>query len=493
MGFEVKVRTCLEGAVAVVASALLFYFGNGMQPVWPLMWFAWVPLLWFSLRTPWWCAGAASVAMMLLGSLNLWSYLTKTMGEPGSAWFSIFFVVALIFTAGTLLFRSLVLRGAVWSGLIALPATWVTMEYLRNLTTPHGTVGSIAYSQLHFLLFLQLASITGPWGMSFFLLLFSSAIVVWLHLRKFSDRRARRILAAGAAPVIVILLFGAVRLAMPTGPTVRVGLIASDLKQNELVVAPGTDTERLIRDYAQSAKALIAKGAQAIVIPEKLGVTIEGRSTAATDAVLQYLADQTGTTIVAGVVDVDGSVKFNEARVYARGESVQRYHKEHLLPPFESNMKPGTALTLLPRQGQKWGVAICKDMDFRSPAQLYGRAGAGLMLVPGWDFVVDRTWHGHIAIMRGVEEGFSVARAAKDGFLTASDDRGRILGEERSNAAPFSTLLVDIPDTHHWTLYQSFGDWFAWVAVAALIAAISQAMRIWLVRRNEIPPAQNVQ
>jgi apolipoprotein N-acyltransferase len=67
------------------------------------------------------------------------------------------------------------------------------------------------------------------------------------------------------------------------------------------------------------------------------------------------------------------------------------------------------------------------------------------MLVPAWDFVVDRSWHGHIAVMRGVEDGFSIARAAKNGYLTVSDDRGRIVGETRSDSAPFATLLVDVP------------------------------------------------
>jgi apolipoprotein N-acyltransferase len=54
-----------------------------------------------------------------------------------------------------------------------------------------------------------------------------------------------------------------------------------------------------------------------------------------------------------------------------------------MLPPFESNLKPGTTLTVLPRPQQKWSMAICKHMDFASPARLYGEAGAGLMLVPG--------------------------------------------------------------------------------------------------------------
>jgi apolipoprotein N-acyltransferase len=55
------------------------------------------------------------------------------------------------------------------------------------------------------------------------------------------------------------------------------------------------------------------------------------------------------------------------------------------------------------------------------------------MLVPAWDFNLDRTWHGHIAVKRGVEDGFGVSRAAKDGFLTVSNNRRKILEETRSD------------------------------------------------------------
>jgi apolipoprotein N-acyltransferase len=328
------------------------------------------------------------------------------------------------------LFRALVLRGALWSGLLALPALWVTSEYVRNLTTPHGSAGSFAYSQLKFLPFLQLASITGPWGMSFVLLLFPAAIAIALHVRKTSPKHALRIAGAGVGFVVAVLVFGAARLMLTTNQAqmVKVGLITSDEKGNDMVKDPGADTERLFGEYARAAESLATKGAQVIVMPEKLGVTLEAKA-AGTDALLQSVAIHTGATIVAGVVDVDGPLKYNQARIYVPGEGVQRYDKEHMLPPFESNLKPGTSLVSLSRPQQKWGVEICKDMDFASPARLYGKAGAGLMLVPGWDFVVDGSWHGHIAIMRGVEDGFSIARAAKDGFLTVSDDRGRILGE----------------------------------------------------------------
>jgi apolipoprotein N-acyltransferase len=455
----------------------MFYFGDGLNPLWPLMWIAPLPVLVFALRSKWWEAAVTALAAMMLGNLNMWSYFTKTLGMPGSAWVGIFLAAGVVFAAGVLLFRVLVLRGPAWSGLLALPAVWVTSEYVRNVTSPHGSAGSLAYSQLKFLPFLQLASITGPWGMSFVLLLFPAAIAIGLHLRQTSPKHALQVAGAGIGVVAAMLVFGAVRLAMPRTQIVKVGLITSDEKANATVTDPGTDTERLFRDYAREAERLAASGAQAIVMPEKLGVTLEGKA-AGTDAVLQSVAEETGATIVAGVVHVDAPVKYNEARVYVPASVVQRYDKQHMLPPFESNLKPGTTLTVLPRPQQKWGVAICKDMDFASPARLYGEAGVGLMLVPGWDFVVDGSWHGHIAVMRGVEDGFSIVRAAKNGFLTVSDDRGRIVGEVSSRSAPFATLLVDVPAAHSWTVYQLLGDWFAWVAIALLVFAVMQMLRL---------------
>ena len=481
MESAVNPRTLIEGLLATAATALLLYFGNGMNPVWPLMWFAFIPVLWFALRSPWLDAACASFAAFFLGYLNLYGYFTHTIGQPPAAWIETFAAAALVFTAVILLFRALALRGALWSALVTLPASWTTLEFIRNFTTPHGTAASLAYSQLAFLPFLQLASITGPWGMTFFLLLFPSAVVLWLHHRTQSPQRALRVLAVSLAALAIILIFGAVRLTAHTSNTERVGLIASDIKGNGNVVDAGAPAERLFHDYAQAAESLIARGAKAIVIPEKLAVINQGKSQPA-DTIFQSLADKTGATIVAGVVDVDGSVKYNQARIFSPSAPLQTYDKEHMLPPFESNLTPGTTLVLLPHQKQLWGVAICKDMDFRAPASRYGTAGAGLLLVPAWDFVVDAGWHGHIAVMRGVEDGFSIARAAKNGFLTVSDSRGRILAERRSNAAPFATLLADVPAEHYGTLYQTLGNWFAWAAVALLMLVLIQGLRMRFMR-----------
>jgi apolipoprotein N-acyltransferase len=82
-------------------------------------------------------------------------------------------MASVAFAAGMLLFRMLALRDALWSGLLALPAVWVTSEYLRNVTSPHGFGGKSC------ILATETSSASaacfdhGSVGMSFVLLLFS--------------------------------------------------------------------------------------------------------------------------------------------------------------------------------------------------------------------------------------------------------------------------------------------------------------------------------
>jgi apolipoprotein N-acyltransferase len=233
----------------------------------------------------------------------------------------------------------------------------------------------------------------------------------------------------------------------------------------------------LFRDYADAAEGLAARGTQVIVLPEKLGVAV-GPETKDIDVIFQSLADKTKSKIVAGLIEVSPPVKQNRARVYAPGAPLLTYDKHHMLAPFESSLRSGTTLTLMPGPSGTWGVAICKDMDFTPLSRQYGEAGVGLMLVPAWDFVLDRWWHGHMAVMRGVESGFSITRAAKQGYLTVSDNRGRILAETRSDSAPFATLIANVPAMHETTLYDLLGDWFAWLALATLVFALVQLYRL---------------
>jgi hypothetical protein len=136
---------------------------------------------------------------------------------------------AVVIALAVLLFRALLHRGAPWSALFAFPVAWMTYEWIRNFALPHGTAGSLAYTQLNFLPFLELTSVTGPWGMSLLLLLFPAAVAIGLHLRRAAPKQAFRIAGAGLGLVAIVLIFGAVRLATPLqGSRVAAGLIASD-------------------------------------------------------------------------------------------------------------------------------------------------------------------------------------------------------------------------------------------------------------------------
>lgn len=480
MAFVTSYRRILEAILAIASTAILFWLGNNLDPIWPLMWIAPLPILIFALRNSWRSTAVTAALAMFLSGTNMWQYFHGVLHMPGTAWLSIYAVVAIVFAASVLLFRALVLRGAPWSALLALPAAWVCSEFLRNFTTPHGTAGSLAYSQLNFLPFLQLASITGPWGISFVLLLFPTALAIAFHLRHTAPKQALRIAATGAAITAAVLIFGAIRLAQPSPhQLVKVGLVTSDLPENDIVVKEGPDAQRLFHAYAAQAEKLAAQGAQVIVFPEKLAVTVTPY-TQAEDAIFQSTADNTGATIIAGALDVAAPFKYNQARIYQPNAPVATYDKEHMLPPFESNLKPGTTLALLHQPTQTWGVAICKDMDFANPSRRNGQAGVGLMLVPGWDFNIDRFWHGHIAVMRGVEDGFSIARSAKNGYLQVTDDRGRLLVQTRSDSAPFATLLTEVPSTHQNTVYLLLGDWFAWLTIAILAGTL---IRLYQLRR----------
>jgi len=473
MPFAIEPRRIAIALVALAATAILVWFGAGLFPTWPLMWFAPLPVLLFAARSSWWAAGLTAFLAWAAGSLSFWHYYTAALHLPLAFRIEILAVPALVFALAVLLYRALLRRSAPWSALVAFPAVWVSFEYIFNLTSPHGTAASLSYTQLKFLPFLQLASITGPWAISFLLLAFSSALAIGLQLRAAQPRQAMRIVAATFAILVAVLVFGAVRLALPPPPghVVRVGLVASDLPVYSHMAAPGAETEGELKEYAARAESLAVRGAQVIVLPENLGEVVDP-NTAGTDQIFQPLAGGTKTTIVVGIAHDSTQFKHNEARVYPQKAQVLTYAKHHLLPPFESIFTPGTTLTTLTRPNGTWGVAICKDMDFTPLSRQYGQAGVGLMLVPAWDFTVDRLFHGHMAIMRGVESGFAMARAARGGYLTVSDNRGRIVAETRSDSAPFAMLIANVPAMHDRTLYLLLGDWFAWLTLAVLLLTL---------------------
>ena len=482
----VEKHPLLAATLATLTTAALLLVGDGMNPLWPLMWLAFLPVLLFAAETKsWLLAAAAAAASLFLGTLTFLYYLHFALKAPITAWLVPFSLASLLFAAGVLLFRALLHRGATFAAVLSLPAFWSIAEYLASFAPANGTAGSFAYTQERFLPILQTAALTGPWGISFLLLLFPTAIATTLYLRRRNLPHATFVLASSLTVIAAAILFGALRLAAPTPQqTIKVALLDTD---TIIFAEQPTTMQNLATAYTAHAETLARQGAKIVVMPEKTGLLLTANAPAI-DPILQSVADRTGATLILGVLHVVASNSFNQARIYTPHQPIATYDKQHMLPPFESDLTPGTALTQLSNTPAPIGVAICKDMDFIHPALDYGRAGIDLLLDPAWDFQIDRGFHGHIAIMRGVEGGYAIAHAAKLGYLTVTDDRGRILAETRTDSAPFASLLVDVPLHHDRTLFDRYGTWFPKLAGLLLLAAI---LRLFIAPRLAATRAPN--
>jgi apolipoprotein N-acyltransferase len=467
-------RIALLGlALAAIASAVALYFGSGLHPIWWLTWLAPLPVLAFAPRAPRWIAFAASLAAWAVGSLNMWHYL-HLVQVPIPVVIAATLLPALIFAAAVDGFRTRVRRGALLEAALFVPALWVAYEYLYSVFSPHSTFGNLAYSQMDFLPVLQVASVTGIWGISDSLMFFAAAVAAIASNRV--ARRQRIVLAiATVVTFAAVFGYGAWRLrSAPASPSITVGLVASDLKQN--LIPPREAAVTLYHEYAAQIDELAAQGAKLVLIPEKTGL-VDATSLLAIDQLLQSAADRNRVMVLTGVLKSPGL--YNEARIYTPSTVAPiSYDKHHLLPAFESDEIPGVTRTHLDEPSGRWGVAICKDMDFPLLSRQYGNDEVGLLLVPAWDFDLDGWLHGRMAILRGVESGFSIARAPKQGILTLTDDRGRVLAERESSTAPFATLIGDIPVHHDRTLYARFGDWFAWLDLVLLAALLLNLPRL---------------
>ena len=489
--------------LAVAISACAYYVSIGLGEFWPAAWIAPIPVLLVAFRSSWQRAALAAFAAYLLGSLNLFTYLAKVMPVP--VLICVLAAIALVSAAAVLVARFAQRRLPPWAAAFAFPAAWTSYEFLFSLVSPHGTAGSLAYSQTDVLPLLQIASVTGLWGVTFMVTLVPSAIAVaW-------SRRSVRALAPALAFACMVLGYGVVRLQTPPRqPEVRVGLAATDRG-----IFPAFDTDdpavalAVAHAYANRIARLAAQGAQVVVLPEKFVGVTPGDS----DAVQQVFSEAARAAhvaVIAGFNRFSLRPRRNVAMVFAPGgQAILEYEKHHMLPGPETGYAIGAARGLFPgppalpsplpsrdpllatlpsrdrQEAVQWGVAICKDMDFPAWSRAYGQRGVRILAVPAWDFVRDARLHSRMAVVRGVEEGFAIARAAQEGNLTFSDAYGRILGEISTSSAPEVFLVKDIPPGPGATIYTHFGDWFGWLCVIALTCIVGQA--VWAASRASSP------
>lgn len=417
-------------------------------------------------------AAAVGFVASAIGGLNL---LAVYPDVPAALLLVVVVSIAIPGLVATWLWRVLDARSGPVASVLTYPALVTASEYAVSLISPHGSFGSVAYSQADFLPLVQIASLTGWTGVSFAVSLMPAAIAVAWNRRR--APRVRWLLPAAAFAVeVAALAVGALRLrgdGMRTKLTV--GLAASDTSSIHYGATSAAEALSVLRQYAMRVELLADSGAQVVVLPEKfVGVTSQYADSAI--RVLGDVAARRHVTIVAGINRTEPAPPRNVAVVLGPDGAVAlNYSKVHLIGGLEQGYVPGnTAGTFLLGRNRA-GVAICKDLDFPGFARRYASQGTELMLVPAWDFERDGWLHSRMAVMRGVEGGYAMARSATRGRLTVSDGYGRIVAERASSSTAEPRLVTMVSAGPRETIYGRYGDWFP--LLCAVVIAVTGCRR----------------
>jgi apolipoprotein N-acyltransferase len=432
--------------IIVVLCALLsgagLYLSVGLGEIWALAWLAPVPVLWLAFRRETgWKVFLAAFAAGAIGGCNILPAYLGTL--PPMVLVMVIALPALGFAASVIAAQFVSRRTVPILGVIVFATLWTAFDYLIS-SGANGTATSPAYSQVGMPFLIQPASIFGLWVVTFLIGFFAASVAM------FAATRAASFAFLAAGIIAVNAGYGAWRIgtAAPS-PIVHVGLAADDSLIGKGSKADEDSALAVVKTYADTVRQLSQQGASLIVIPEKVAI-LKPAWRGAAMAELETAAHIGHVTVVIGFDDI-GAERRNDALVFfPSGAPPLAYNKRHMVPGLESVYVPGQGSFML---ADRTAVAICKDMDFPDTLRQDATLAPTLFAVPAWDFDSDGWWHARLAIMRGVENGFAVARAANDGLLTLTDAYGRVLGRKASAEGGMVVMQGDLPRGPGVTLY----------------------------------------
>lgn len=445
-----------------------------MHPFWWAAWLAPSPLIIATLSAPVSHRRWLTLLGGAMGGVSSFSYHLTVGG-----WFVALLTIVLVALAWSSAIRLAVVfaeRRQFALALLSVPVMWAAVDTLLIHLSPHGSAGSIAYSQMNALPVIQVASIGGLPAITFVVMLGGGLFGLLLGRRIETDWRGKltassvALLAIGAA-----LAFGLSRLhGADQAPGPNVALIATDGVDGRQ--SSWTGFWQVYGDWIERS----ATRGSIVVLPEAVLDLPDTRAEAAARR-LADMASQTGSTIVVGI-SVEGAHGITGRALVAQSNGTYRwYRKQHLIPGIEAELTPGSEPLVLPFGETAIGIAICKDMHFPTLGREYAERGSALMLVPANDFEVDDWLTARMTILRGVESGFSIARSARGGGMSFVSDRyGRVIAERRSDTAMGALKAQTSLNFDGSTIYSSAGDLFGWMCVLAWGTLI--ALRFGLIR-----------
>ncbi len=331
---------------------------------------------------------------------------------------------------------------------------------------------NIALCQYRNLPLIQIASVTGIWGVSLLLWWVNAALLEVVQRRKLAP------LAVGAGTVILTLGYGVFALHQaPAGPTLRVAAI-QDLTREETGGMAPVSPQAV--DRTQMTKDAAAGGAKLIVWSEE---SLGGEFTP-TDPKdeTRRLARSLQTALVVGYSDDARPKPFNCAAYLTPDGSVLSpvHHKVHLYLAEQQTNQSGHTATVVPTRLGPIGLEICFDSCYTGTTRETVQQGARLIAMPNYDPPTPRgvlhRLHGAMLPFRAAENGVPFVRADSNGLSQIIDAHGRILAQ--SPLYRPDILIGNVPlGDGRGTIFTRWGDWLTYVCLAVDALSLVAVLR----------------
>jgi len=480
-----KHNRLLPAWCALAAPALLI----AAFPKFNLTWCAWIALV------PWLLAlrGRSALAWFW------WSYLIGVLFFIGSIWWLIHVTLPgwLLLCAYLGLYFGLfglIVRRLTASKLPPLlvhpmmAAGWVALEYIRSHLLSGFGWNLLAYTQTSRVPLIQMAELTGAWGVSFMIVWVNAAIAEFVIAGR-KNRGAAASLAAAVGCVIAAGAYGLWRLPqIPDAPTVRIAVVQGSIPQDEKW--EGENRGKILDRYEALTRTALETKPQLIIWPETSTPGYFGLDEEITQRVTKLIRSVKVPMLVGAPIGVLHGVawhSFNSAVLLApSGEMVQRYDKLHLVPfgemipmedrwpwlrdlmPAIGQFLPGTEPTVFRAMPlPPFSVLICFEDVFPDLARQFVREGARLLVV-----ITNDAWfgpsaaayqHAQTSAFRAVELRVPVVRAANTGWSGCIDAAGRVVGRvaDAQGTELFvpGTRTCEMAVSQSESVYLKFGDW----------------------------------
>ncbi len=406
---------------------------------------------------------------------------------------------------------------------VGFAALYTVLEWTRSRLFPWNDLAATQYRNLALI---QLAAVTGSYGVTFCIAAVGAALFGGIAFP-----RGWKIAVAVIAAVGLITIGGAVRIstAKPeSGTPLKLLLIQGDLSQRRNP-KPGSTEEALVVYHTLTRQALQKHPDAELILWPECAIPIVYDSTQdrtqeldTLNGVYQLSMRQYSTPMLIGALDVrkdlsqldDVSVT-NSALLLKRGNVLARYDKCHRVPfgeyvPFRAilpqnvidaidmgrDLLPGTSHDpIVLTDALRPGMMICFESVFGYIARKTVQRGANFLVVLSNDawYPTSSEPEQHLAnaTLRAVESGVPMVRCGNNGGSLVVTKYGKIENvltvpgngrPELRRGRGFALVELNVADRPAKTFYLRFGEWlialFACGIVLWIFAAVAP-QRAW--------------